>query len=102
MLAAIALHAAALNVERGWHLRSRCDLVLDDGVAPEWETLGAAPFKEALSSDVTRKVLMESIEAAKKAGLPWNDAPIKLTPSPALRELVIKSQKAHRETAAAE
>lgn len=102
VLAAIALHAAALNVERGWHLRSRCDLVLDDGVTPEWETLGAAPSKEALSSDVTRKVLMESIEAAKKAGLPWNDAPIKLTPSPALRELVIKSQKAHRETAAAE
>ena len=102
VLAAIALHAAALNVERGWHLRSRCDLVLDDGVTSEWETLGAAPSKEALSSDVTRKVLMESIEAAKKAGLPWNDAPIKLTPSPALRELVIKSQKAHRETAPSE
>lgn len=102
VLAAIALHAAALNVERGWHLRSRCDLVLDDGVTPEWEILGAAPSKEALSSEVTRKVLLDSIEAAKKAGLPWNDAPIKLTPSPALRELVTKSQKTHRETAASE
>ena len=102
VLAAIALHAAALNVERGWHLRSRCDLVLDDGVIPEWETLGSSPTKEALSSDVTRKVLLEAIEAAKKAGLPWNDTPIKLTPSPALRELVVKSQKAHRETATSE
>ena len=102
VLAAIALHAAALNVERGWHLRSRCDLVLDDGVIPEWETLGSSPTKEALSSDVTRKVLLEAIEAAKKAGLLWNDTPIKLTPSPALRELVVKSQKAHRETATSE
>jgi CRISPR-associated protein Csb1 len=102
VLAAIALHAAALNVERGWHLRSRCDLVLEDGVIPEWETLGSSPTKEALSSDVTRKVLLEAIEAAKKAGLPWNDTPIKLTPSPALRELVVKSQKAHRETTTSE
>jgi CRISPR-associated protein Csb1 len=102
VLAAIALHAAALNVERGWHLRSRCDLVLEDGVIPEWETLGSSPTKEALSSDVTRKVLLEAIEAAKKAGLLWNDTPIKLTPSPALRELVVKSQKAHRETATSE
>jgi hypothetical protein len=76
--------------------------VLDDGVIPEWETLGSSPTKEALSSDVTRKVLLEAIEAAKKAGLPWNDTPIKLTPSPALRELVVKSQKAHRETATSE
>jgi len=97
VLAAIALHAAALNVERGWHLRSRCDLVLDDGVTPEWEILGASPSKETLSSDTTRKVLLDSIEAAKNAGLPWNDTPINLTPSPALRELVTKSQKTHRE-----
>ncbi len=103
VLAAIALHAATLNTERGWHLRSRCDLILDDGISPEWEILGgSAATKEPLTSDVTRKVLLESIEAAKKAGLPWNDAPIKLAPSPALRELVIKSQKAHRETAPSE
>lgn len=102
VLAAIALHAAALNVERGWHLRSRCDLALEEGVTPEWETLGSSVTKETLSSDVTRKTLTDSIAAAKEAGLPWNDAPIKLTPSPALRELVIKSQKSHRETTPSE
>jgi hypothetical protein len=102
VLAAIALHAAALNVERGWHLRSRCDLILVDGVLPEWEILGASTSKQALSTEVTRKLLSDSIEEAKKAGLTWRDTPIQLTPSPALCELVIKSQKAHRETTPAE
>jgi CRISPR-associated protein Csb1 len=102
VLAAIALHAAALNVERGWHLRSRCDLILDDGSQPEWELLGGESGKEALSTEVTRKILKDAINEAKDAGLPWRDTPIQLTPSPALRELVIKSQKAHRETAPTE
>jgi len=102
VLAAIALHAAALNVARGWHLRSRCDLILDDSCKPEWELLGASPSRAELTTEVTRKLLSESIKAAKEAGLTWNDTPIELTPSPALRELVIKSQKAHRETAPSE
>jgi CRISPR-associated protein Csb1 len=102
VLAAIALHAAALNVERGWHLRSRCDLILDDGTKPEWELLGASSSHETLSTEVTRRILNDSINEAKNSGLTWRDTPLKLTPSPALRELVINSQKAHRETAPAE
>lgn len=103
VLAAIALHAAALNVERGWHFRSRCDLILDDGVSPEWEILGgSAVSKETLSADATRAVLKEAIAKAKEAGLPWNDEPIRLKPSPALQKLVVASQKAHRESATAE
>lgn len=100
VLAAIALHAAALNVERGWHLRSRCDLVLDDGISPQWEILGGpATSSGKLTADTTREVLKEAIAAAKKAGLPWNDEPICLKPSPALEKLVVASQKAHRESA---
>lgn len=103
VLAAIALHAAALNVERGWHLRSRCDLILDDGVSPEWEILGGSNLtKEALTADATRDLLKEAIAKAKEAGLQWNDEPICLTPSPALQKLVVASQKAHRESATAE
>ena len=103
VLAAIALHAAALNVARGWHLRSRCDLVLEDGATPQWEILGGASVtKQTLSADATREVLKEAIEKAKEAGLPWNDKPIFLKPSPALEKLVVASQKAHRETATAE
>ena len=103
VLAAIALHAAALNVARGWHLRSRCDLVLEDGVTPQWEILGEASVtKQTLSAEVTREVLQEAIAKAKEAGLPWNEKPIFLKPSPALEKLVVASQKAHRETATAE
>jgi hypothetical protein len=60
------------------------------------------PSRAELTTEITRKLLSDSIDEAKKAGLTWNDTPIKLTPSPALRELVIKSQKAHRETAPSE
>ena len=103
VLAAMALHAAALNTERGWHLRSRCDLILDDGISPEWEILGGSSIiKETLTADATRAVLMEAISKAKEAGLPWNDEPIRLKPSQALQKLVVASQKAHRESATAE
>jgi CRISPR-associated protein Csb1 len=103
VLAAIALHAAALNTERGWHLRSRCDLTLDDGVSAEWEILGGSTArKETLSADATRAVLNDAIAKAKEVGLPWNDEPIRLTPSSALQKLVVASQKAHRESATAE
>lgn len=98
VLAAIALHAAALNVERGWHLRSRCDLILDDGQKAEWELLGSSPTTNKLNAEKTRELLIEAIDAAKKAGLPWNEKPTKLKPSPALEKLVIASQKAHRES----
>lgn len=99
VLAAIALHAAALNVEKGWHLRSRCDLILDDGVACEWEILGGSgATREALSAETTRSLLTEAITKAKEAGLPWNDQPIRLTPSEALKKLVVASQKAHRDS----
>lgn len=103
VLAAIALHAAALNTERGWHLRSRCDLILDNGTSPEWEILGGSSIsKEILTADATRDVLNEAIAKAKEVGLPWNDEPIHLKPSPALQKLVVASQKAHRESATAE
>ena len=102
VLAAIALHAAALNVERGWHLRSRCDLTLDDGQSILWETIGGSNTAQPITSSDTRALLQSAIEAAMAAGLAWRAEPIRLTPSKALANLVAKSQKAHRETANAE
>jgi CRISPR-associated protein Csb1 len=97
VLAAIALHAAALNVEKGWHLRSRCDLIVDDGTSVEWETLGGSgAIRELHSAETTRALLEEAITQAKAAGLPWNDQPIRLKPSEALKKLVVASQQAHR------
>lgn len=100
VLAAIALHAAALNVERGWHLRSRCDLTIDQDQVPTWEILGLSSEKIALDSVITRSLLKDSIKAAKETGLKWRDEPIHLTPSPALAQLLIKSQEAHRTSTA--
>ncbi len=99
VLAAIALHAVALNVEKGWHLRSRCDLILDDGASVEWEILGGnAVNRESLSASATRSLLKEAVAKAKEAGLMWIEEPIRLKPSDALKKLVVASQKAHRES----
>jgi CRISPR-associated protein Csb1 len=99
VLAAVALHAAALNVEKGWHLRSRCDLVLEEGEAVTWELLGSEPKSATLRSDDTRKLLEEAIAAAKAAGLPWETEPLRLKPSKSLADLVRKSQQLHRDSA---
>ena len=96
VLAAIALHAAALNVERGWHLRSRCDLTPADGQIPTWEILGSDSDPIGLESTATRQLLMDCIEFAQGTGLEWREEPIRLTPSSALADLVVKSQEAHR------
>ena len=96
VLAAIALHAAALNVERGWHLRSRCDLVLEDKQVIEWEILGNQPTRQPLSAEITRALLITAIDEAKSAGLPWQENPLALKPSKSLAELVRKSQELQR------
>ena len=93
VLAAIALHAAALNVEKGWHLRSRCDLVLDDGEAVTWELIGGETSQVPLKSADTRALLLEAIKQAKAAGLPWEEKPLLLLPSKSLADLVRKSQE---------
>jgi CRISPR-associated protein Csb1 len=102
VLAAIALHAAALNVARGWHLRSRCDLVLDDNAAVEWELLGTAPSKMILAADASRALLLEAISKAKEAGLPWETKPLELKPSKSLADLIRKSQQLQRDSDTAE
>lgn len=100
VLAAISLHAAALNVERGWHLRSRCDLTLDEGQTAQWDTIGVDGGEHKLDSNTTRSLLKEAIAAAKQTGLQWHEEPIRLKPSPALADLVIKSQEAQLTRAA--
>jgi CRISPR-associated protein Csb1 len=102
VLAAIALHAVALNTESGWHLRSRCDLIPADGESLRCEILSGtgSPHHLPLDSASTRKLLEASIIAAKAAGLPWRDSPIELKPSAALQKLVIASQNAHRSSTA--
>ncbi len=51
----------------------------------------ARPF--ILSSDQAVVLLRDAVEHAKKAGLPWMETELVLTPSPQLAELVRRSQE---------
>ncbi len=93
-LAALALCAAAMHQEQGCDLRSRC--LLHPTQAFVWHLLdkpgeAARPF--ILSSDQAVVLLRDAVEHAKKAGLPWMETELVLTPSPQLAELVRRSQE---------
>jgi len=92
VLAALGLCAAALADEAGLDLRSRCLLYSEDELT--WELLdrGAEEREFTLSADEAVELLNGAVEAAKKAGLPWREEPLELTPSDQLVKLVVKSQ----------
>lgn len=94
VLAALGLCAATLMAEAGLDLRSRCLLW---PVQPlKWELLGAPGHIESditLSADEAIKLLKDSIDAAKRIGLPWREEPLRLRPSVDLVKLVVRSQQ---------
>ena len=93
VLAALGLCAATLAIEQGCDLRSRC-LLVPEG-ASSWEVVKAdgtlEPF--ALDGAAACGLLKAAVDAAKKAGLPWAEKPLSLTPSPGLAQLVKKSRE---------
>jgi len=94
VLAAMGLCAAALAVESGFDLRSRCLLWPTDAL--KWELLdkpGQPPETIALDGDTAVQLLNDAIEHACKLGLPWQKEPLTLQPSPQLAGLVKKSQE---------
>ncbi len=91
-LAALGLAAGTL-ARCDVDLRSRCHLFAES--EPTWKLIdrpGTPPTEFALSPDAALQLLADAIDAAAKAGLPWEDR-IELTPSPELVELVLRSQK---------
>jgi len=90
-LTALALCAATLSGEKGYNLRSQCDLYAPSG-APEWEIVGQ---KEtfSLSAEDAVSLFNKAIEEAKKADLPWNSDGIRLTPRADLVEMVLRSRE---------
>lgn len=93
-LTALALCAATLAGEKGYNLRSQCDLC-PSGV-PEWEILGRNETF-VLSAEDAVKLFDQAVKEAKEAGLPWNSAGMKLTPRADLVELVVRSRTAGAE-----
>ncbi|MGD0679175.1 MAG: type I-U CRISPR-associated RAMP protein Csb1/Cas7u [Polyangiaceae bacterium] len=94
VLAALGLVAITSARERGYALRSRCDLVAD-GIAP-FEVLrqdGSAE-EEPLDSRRTIGLYKEAVEHAKKVGLPWDSEPRQMKPQPKLAKLISLSREA--------
>jgi CRISPR-associated protein Csb1 len=89
-LTALALCAATLSGEKGYNLRSQCDLYAPSGV-PEWEILGQRETF-SLSAEDAVELFTKAIEEAKSARLPWNSDGIKLTPRADLVEMVLRSR----------
>ena len=92
VLAALGL-AAGTVARCDVDLRSRCHLFAD--TEPMWELLerpGKPTSEFVLDPDAAFKLLEKAIAVAREAGLPWRRV-VELTPSPALVELVRRSQE---------
>jgi CRISPR-associated protein Csb1 len=95
-LTALGLLGIATTREYGYALRSRCDLVCD-GFAPlELVASNGETTDFELDAESALKMFNESVDAARSAGLPWEDKPIELEPLPKLVDLVRKSRLAER------
>ncbi len=93
VLAALALLAVTAQDAEGYNLRSRCDLVRE-GRRP-FELLSADGEVMEFELDFTGALALyeAAVEAAKAAGLPWRDAPLRLTPQPKLVRIVAESRR---------
>lgn len=93
LLAALGLVALAEQDERGYALRSRCDLVCD-GRAP-LELVHADGTVEAVALDraAARALYAEAHDAARGAGFELAREPIRLLPQDKLVEIVRRSQR---------
>jgi len=91
-LTALALCAATLSSEKGYNLRSQCDLLPEDDLL--WELIGVKESKRySLTSEQAIDLLKSAVEEARAANLPWNSDPVELSPSEDLVEMVLRSRE---------
>lgn len=88
VLAALALYALALQNERGYWLRSRCELIPEGDLKLELLGSSSAEFSLCSAQDVREKLLEPAIEEAEKLGLTWEKKVVRLTPTEELKKLV--------------
>jgi hypothetical protein len=90
VLAALGLYALSLQVEQGYWLRSRCELVPDNTSSLTLEEVGTANQFSVPSSIAARPILTEALNAAKPY-VEWEKNIVRLTPMSKLVELVAAS-----------
>jgi hypothetical protein len=91
VLAALALYALALQQERGYWLRSRCELVPSEPIA--LLLVGASEGSYSLGScaDVKTEILDVALVEAERLGVRWSKTVTLLEPTEKLKELVRRS-----------
>jgi CRISPR-associated protein Csb1 len=94
-LATLGLVAATAQDSNGYFLRSRCDLVPEEGSQQGFEIIGANGATEMVDLDFAQagQLAGEALKAAKAAGLNWNDGDLVLKPQAKLVQLVSESRK---------
>jgi CRISPR-associated protein Csb1 len=92
LLASLALCAMTAQSEQGFDLRSRC-LLIPQG-STTWELVpadGSGSKEFTLNTNDCIQTFGRAVEDVKRAGLPWREEPIVLSPSSKLVELIEKS-----------
>ena len=87
VLAALAVYALVLQHERGYWLRSRCELAPRGPLVLEQVGGESGLFSLGTAAD-TRKILDEAIKEAVQLGLEWSSHVTVLTPTNKLQRLV--------------
>jgi CRISPR-associated protein Csb1 len=88
VLVALALVSVALNEQSGYDLRSGCLLVPEGPGTFEWLNSHASAKTFSLDVPGAKALLNEAIEEARRFGLKWNPASIRLKPSDNLQTLI--------------
>ncbi len=92
VLAALALVALTQQDRAGYALRSRCDLVCEGNAPFEIVRPDGSTEEFEIDADDAVALFSQCAAAAKDAGFPWNEDPIRLVPQRRLVELVARSR----------
>ena len=91
VLAALALYALAVQQERGYWLRSRCELVPNEPVVLLLVGASGGSYSLGRSADVKTKIFDAALREAEGVAVQWSKAVTLLEPTEKLKELVRRS-----------
>ena len=93
LLAALGLVALIEQDERGYALRSRCDLVCEGRAPLELVHAGGSVETVETNREAARRLYADALAAARDSGFSFGREPIRLVPQDKLVEIVRRSQR---------
>ena len=97
MLASLGLVAITSARERGYALRSRCDLIAEGTSRFQVVSQDGSVAEEALDSAEAISLYEKAVEHAKSVGLPWEPTQKSMKPQTKLSRLIALSREAGAE-----